>query len=247
MCECVTYPDSQGTFIFYENKRECLFVCVWRSVCYFTTSTVVSRLVLCETWFGTHSRLIKRVCVLEADWESSNRLVCVCSTEWKWAKWSTAHTAFDKSLLWQACLPCVHATSQRSLLNYSLPSIKNNMSSQDISQSAHVSCCIYDISLSFLCLTASPFSQLPLPLFLFCLSLRLYNPPHSSMCSHLHMISHSESLMTVDDFGLLGVSAYFYPSRVLVPRGATFKNKTKPDPNLSANALDILVQYSSTG
>lgn len=51
--------------------------------------------------------------------------------------------------------------------------------------------------------------------------------------------------MTVDD--LLGVSAYFHRSHVLVPLGATFKNKTKPDPNLSSNALDILVQYSSTG
>lgn len=202
-------------------------MCVWCSMCYFTTSTVVSQLVLCETWFGTHSRLIKRVCVLEADWESSNRLVCVCCTEWKWAKWSTAHTAFDKSLLWQACLSCVHATSQRSLLNYSLRSIENNMSSQDISQSAYVSCCIYDISLSFLCLTASPFSQLPLPLFLFCLSLRLYNPPHSCMCSHLHMISHSESLMTVDDFGLLGVSHIFIGAVCLCP--SVLHSRTKPN------------------
>lgn len=58
-----------------------------RSVClclrdvhvFFMTCSVVSRLVLCETWLQTKSRLIKRVCVpgLEADWESGDRLVCV--------------------------------------------------------------------------------------------------------------------------------------------------------------------------
>lgn len=117
--------------------------------------------------------------------------VCVCSKEWKRAKWSSAHTAFDKRLWWQACLSCVHAASRCSLLHYSLRSFKNNMSSRDISQSADVSCCrcLFTLFVSyFLCLTASPFSQLPLPLSLFCLSLWLAKPPHSGRCSHLHMI-----------------------------------------------------------
>lgn len=53
-------------------------MCARGSMRYFTMSAVVPQLVLCETWPGTQSRLIKRVCVLEADWEGSDRLVCVC-------------------------------------------------------------------------------------------------------------------------------------------------------------------------
>lgn len=72
---------------------------------YFTTSAVMSLLVLCETWLDTENRLIKHVCVLEADWEGSDRLVCICK-EWNRAKWSSAHTAFDRLPWWQACLLC---------------------------------------------------------------------------------------------------------------------------------------------
>lgn len=116
-------------------------MCSRCSMHYFTTSPVPSSLVLWKTWLGTRISLIKHVCVLEADWESNNRLVCVCSKECKRVKWSSAHTAFDKRLWWQAYLSRIHAALRRSLLHYSLRSFENNMSGRDISQSTHVPCC----------------------------------------------------------------------------------------------------------
>lgn len=138
-------------------------MCAWFSMRYFMTSSAVSQLVLCETWLQTQSRLIKCVCVLEADWKRSDRLVCVCSKEWKRAKWSSAHTAFDKRLWWQACLSCVHTASRHSLLHCILHSFESNMSSGDISQSAHVLCCHW--SFYPVCLGVLLSLLLPSPIF----------------------------------------------------------------------------------
>lgn len=93
------------------------------------------------------------------------------------AQTSSAHTAFDRRLWWQACLSCVHAAFRHSLLHYSLRSFEKNMSSQDISQSAHIPCCRRLFTLfawAFLYLTDSPFfptSTPSLPLLSFPLTL----------------------------------------------------------------------------
>lgn len=188
-------------------------MCAWFSMRYFTTSSVVSQLVLCETWLQTQSRLIKCVCVLEADWERSDRLVCVCSKEWKRAKWSSAHTAFDKRLWWQARLSCVHTASRHSLLHCILHSFESNMSSGDISQSAHVPCCrclftLFVWAFFSHCISPLPSSTPSLPLL--SLPLTWKASAQQQVFTLTHNISRwvSNERWMLDELRSLGVAAY---------------------------------------
>lgn len=191
VCSGMLIRESHS-YLSVTRMKKGVFVCVFMR--YFMTSTVVSRLVLCETWLRTKSRLIKRVCVLEleADRGSGDRLVCVFAVRSE----NELNDPQPTQLLTSVCggkpvSPARTPPHAVFLLHYCLRSFQNYMSSWDVSQSAHVPLLplsIYSI------LPALSSISLPLPfpnfhsLCLFCLSLWLANPPHSSKCSHLHMI-----------------------------------------------------------
>lgn len=112
-----------------------------------------------------------------------------------------------------------------SLQHYSLHSLENNMSGQDMSQTTHVSCCSCLFTLLFFFLLelssvpASPFSQLPLPPSFVSSADSLSLRTAASVFTLTHDItSHSDSVIRwmLDDFHSLGVAAYFSSNSVFV-------------------------------
>lgn len=153
-----------------------MFVCVFMR--YFMTSTVVSRLVLCETWLRTKSRLIKRVCVLEleADRGSGDRLVCVFAVRSE----NELNDPQPTQLLTSVCggkpvSPARTPASRRffiALLSAFISELYVKLGRKPIGTRSPASFVyLLYLACALLYLTASPFSQLPLPLPLLSLPL----------------------------------------------------------------------------
>lgn len=101
----------------------------------------MSCLSLLHVKLGCGTEQTNKTCLCAGGRQGEQRQIGASLKDWKKqksAEWSSVPSASDKLRQWQACPSCVLAFF---LLHYSLYSFGNNMSTDGVSQSAHVPCC----------------------------------------------------------------------------------------------------------